>query len=74
MPPFLQFVQVILEVGTFQRGGVFALDNCTIHIKGDNIGIQETLFEYFGTLVITLPPIVQISVPQSFFSSASNYN
>ena len=32
------------------------VDNCTIHTTGDNIGIQEILFEDFGILMIILLP------------------
>ena len=54
-PLFLQFVHIFLEVGTFQRGNIFFVDICTIYTKGTNICIQETLFEEFGSLMITLP-------------------
>ena len=32
------------------------VDNCSIHCKGDNVGIQECLFRDHGILMITLPP------------------
>ena len=53
---FLKLVMQLLEVGTLSRGGVFIVDNCTIHIKGDNVGIQAELFQNYGILIITLPP------------------
>ena len=38
---FLQFVRRLLEKNTLERGDVFVVDNCSIHLHGDNIGIQE---------------------------------
>ena len=53
---FLMFVQILLKGGTLCRGDIFAVDNCTIHMKADCIGIQHTLFEDYGVLMISLPP------------------
>ena len=53
---FLQFIRILLDSGVLQRGDVYILDNCTIHMYGDNIGTQQYLFEEFGILMITLPP------------------
>ena len=55
-PMFCEFVKILLEQGTLQKGDVFVVDNCTIHMQGSNIGLQETLFEDFGILMIPLPP------------------
>ena len=41
---------------SFTTGGIFILDNCIIHMYGDNIGTQEFLFGEYGILMITLPP------------------
>lgn len=35
---------VFLEQETLVRGDIFVVDNCTIHVKGDYIGLQRTLF------------------------------
>ena len=53
---FLRFIRVLLDSGVLQRGDVFVLDNCTIHMYGDNVGTQDYLFHEFGILMITLPP------------------
>ena len=53
---FLQFIRTLLDSGVLQRGDIFVLDNCTIHMYGDNVGTQQYLFEEFGILMITLPP------------------
>ena len=53
---FLEFVKMLLQKGTLQRGDIFVVDNCTIHTKGDNIAIQETLFRNYQILMIPLPP------------------
>ena len=53
---FLEFVKKLLQKGTLQSGENFMLNNCTIHKKGDNIAIQETLFKNYQNLMIPLPP------------------
>lgn len=56
---FLQFVFFVLLLTNeeiLERGDIFVVDNCSIHYKGDNLGIQELLFWYHGILMITLPP------------------
>ena len=53
---FFEFVKMLLQKGTLQRGDIFVVDNCTIHTKGDNIAIQETLFRNYQILMIPLPP------------------
>ena len=54
---FIQFVKSLLLLDILQREDIFIVDNCTVHIKGDNIGIQEELFQNHGILMITLPPL-----------------
>ena len=53
---FLQFIRVLLLARILQRGDVFIVDNCSIHMFGDNTGTQEYLFREMGILMITLPP------------------
>ena len=53
---FIQFVKSLLLLDILQREDIFIVDNCTVHMKGDNIGIQEELFQNHGILMITLPP------------------
>ena len=53
---FLQFVCLLLDNGVLQDGDVFVLDNCTVHLYGDNIGTQDFLFREHRILMITLPP------------------
>ena len=53
---FLQFVMFLMDEGFLERGDIFVVDNCSIHCKGDNVGIQESLFRDYGILMITLPP------------------
>ena len=38
------------------QGDIFVIDNCTIHVKGDNEALQQILWEDHGILMITLPP------------------
>ena len=38
---FLQFVRILLEKCTLESVDVFAVDNCSIHLHGENIGIRE---------------------------------
>ena len=53
---FIHFVRLLLVSKVLVRGDIFIVDNCTVHLKGDNIGIQEELFQNHGILMITLPP------------------
>ena len=53
---FLQFIRILLDSGVLQRGDICIMDNCTIHMYGDNVGTQQYLFEEFGILMTTLPP------------------
>ena len=52
----LLFVKVLLQKGVLKKGDIFIVDNCTVHTKGDNTGLQEELFDHHGVLMITLPP------------------
>lgn len=53
---FQTFVAHLVRVGVLRRGDVFIVDNCTIHMKGDNEGIVEVLWNDYGIIMITLPP------------------
>ena len=55
-PIFLRFVKRLLRVGTLERGDIFVVDNCSVHIQGDNSGLQESLMSDFGILMLALPP------------------
>ena len=52
------FVGVLLEEGVLKRGGGgnSVLNNCSIHMKGDNSDLQGYLFEKAGVLMVPLPP------------------
>ena len=40
-PLFCQFVGILLDNGTLSSGDIFIVDNCSIRVQGDNIGLQE---------------------------------
>ena len=45
-----------MRKGTLRPGDIFIVDNCSVHMRGDNIGLQEALFKKYNVLMITLPP------------------
>ena len=45
-----------MEKRTLSRDDVFIVDNCSIHLRGDNVGLQGELFKSHGILMITLLP------------------
>ena len=53
---FFDYVTHLVRIGTLARGDIFVVDNCTIHMQGENEYIQEVLFEEVGVLMIPLPP------------------
>ena len=53
---FIQFVAKLIEKGSLVRGDVFVVDNCTVHNKGDNIGLEGALHDVHGVQLIMLPP------------------
>ena len=53
---FFEFVLLLLRKGTLIPGDIFIVDNCSVHMKGDNIGLQEALFKKHNVLMVTLPP------------------
>ena len=48
-------VRHLLEAGTLLQGCVLIVDNCNIHIKGDNICVQGEVFQNHGILMTILP-------------------
>ena len=70
------FVKVLLEKIVLSIGDSFVVDNYTIHTKGNDIGLQEELFNHHGVLMITLPPLLSglKSNRVGFPYSVENYN
>ena len=50
------FVAHLIETGVLERGDIFVVDNCSVHMKGDNGALQDQLLEGLGVLMIALPP------------------
>lgn len=53
---FQEFVAHLIEIGLLERGDIFVIDNCSIHMSGENEFLQETLWKEAGILMIPLPP------------------
>ena len=53
---FSEFVSTCLEDDVLQRGDILVVDNCTIHMLGENEHLQEVLLMQQGILMITHPP------------------
>ena len=53
---FAEFTKILMRSGILVQGDIFVVDNCTIHVKGDNEALQKILWEDHGILMITLPP------------------
>ena len=53
---FTNFVAHLIETGFLERGDIFAVDNCSVHMKGDNGALQDQLLKGLGVLMIALPP------------------
>ena len=62
---------------------MLVVDNCSIHLHGDNVSIQEELFVTHGVSMITLPPyypefnpteLVYNTLLQRLKSSRARYN
>ena len=53
---FLQFVKYLLMQETLQPNDIFIVDNCTVHMQGNNVGLQDSLMNDHGILMIPLPP------------------
>ena len=52
-PMFKKSLRILLEKGILVRGDIFVVDNYTVRIQWDNVGIQEALFELHEILTIT---------------------
>ena len=46
----------LIETGVLERGNIFVVDNCSVHIKWENGVLQDQLLEGLGVLMIALPP------------------
>ena len=53
---FVHFVGILIKKGVLQRGDIFVVDNCTVHMKGDNGDLQDQLLRDLGVLMVPLPP------------------
>ena len=53
---FFKFLMFLIKRGVLCRGDIIIVDNCSIHMKGDNISLQQALFEEHGILMMALPP------------------
>ena len=53
---FHKFVEHPIEEGTLQPGDIFVVDDCSVHMQGENRYLQDHLFECLGILMIPLPP------------------
>ena len=53
---FIQFVKKLITKKILQKGDYFIVDNCSIHNKGDNIGLRNALKNLFQIELIMLPP------------------
>ena len=53
---FANLFSECIKEGILVRGGIFVVDNCSIHCKSDNEVLQDVLWDEFNILLITLPP------------------
>ena len=53
---FLKFVEYLIDNCVLVRGDIFVVDNCSIHMSGDNDSLQNMLFFKCGILMVPLPP------------------
>ena len=53
---FAHFVAHLISAGTLVRGDIFVVDNCSVHMKGDNGSLQDQLLHKLGVLMVPLPP------------------
>ena len=53
---FQLFVTEVIAHGALRRGDIFVVDNCTIHLAGENEGFADELLVRCSILMITLPP------------------
>ena len=52
---FLQFLRVLVEERALVGDDTFIVNNYTIHIFGDNMGIDDSFSKFYGALMITVP-------------------
>lgn len=53
---FQFFIRELLRSGYLRPGDILVLDNCTIHMGGENEFLQEVLWMEHGILLLPLPP------------------
>lgn len=53
---FQSFIRELLKSGYLRPGDILVLDNCTIHMGGENEFLQEVLWMEHGILLLPLPP------------------
>ena len=63
---FREFVGHLIRTGILVRGDIFVVDNCSIHMKGENEFLQETLLDEMQILMIPLPPYYPELNPTEF--------
>jgi len=63
---FREFVSHLIQASFLVRGDIFVVDNCSIHMKGENEYLQETLLEEMDILMIPLPPYYAELNPTEF--------
>ena len=52
---FAHFVAHLIETSVLEMGDIFVMDNCSVHMKGDNGALQDQLLEGLGMIMIALP-------------------
>ena len=52
---FIQFVKRLIKQQILEPGNFFILDNCTVHAKGDNIGLKNALRELYNITLVMFP-------------------
>ena len=53
---FIQFVNNLIDNNVLQEGDFFVVDNCTVHNKGDNVGLEDALWDLHCIQLLLLPP------------------
>ena len=53
---YLEYVKKLIEGGVLAPGDYFIVDNCSIHNQGDNIGLPDALWDFYGIRFVALPP------------------
>ena len=63
---FQTFVRYLVEVGFLIENDVFVVNNCTIHMHGENEELQASLWNELGIVMIALPPYYPELNPTEF--------